>query len=63
MISDYPLRGGEILGVYILLKDREAELDEAMLQLLDRLERTLYQELTIDEFENIRAIYERHKKN
>ena len=63
MISDYPLKGGEILGVYILLKDREAELDEAMLQLLDRLERTLYQELTIDEFENIRAIYERHKKN
>jgi hypothetical protein len=63
LISDYPLKGGEILGVYILLKDREAELDEAMLQLLDRLERTLYQELTIDEFENIRAIYERHKKN
>ena len=63
LISDFPLKGQEILGVYILLKDRETELDEAMLQLLDRLERTLYQELTIDEFESIRQLYERHKKN
>jgi len=50
------------VGVYLLLKDREAELDATLLQLLDRLERTLYQELTIDEFENIRARYD-DKKN
>jgi hypothetical protein len=60
--SEFPLKGREILGVYLLLKDREAELDETLLQLLDRLERTLYQELTIDEFENIRALYD-DKKN
>jgi hypothetical protein len=51
------LKGREILGIYLQLKDREAELDETLLRLLDRLERTLYQELTIDEFENIRRIY------
>ena len=57
MTSEFPLKGREILGVYLLLKDREAQLDETLLQLLDRLERTLYQELTIDEFENIRKSY------
>jgi hypothetical protein len=57
LISEFPLKGREILGVYLLLKDREAELDETLLQLLDRLERALYQELTIDEFENIRRSY------
>jgi hypothetical protein len=62
LTSEFPLKGWEILGVYLLLKDSEAELDETLLQLLDRLERTLYQELTIDEFENIRALYH-HKKN
>ena len=57
MTSEFPLKGREILGVYLLLKDREAQLDETLLQLLDRLERTLYQELTIDELENIRKSY------
>ena len=57
MISDFPLKDREVLGVYLLLKDRERELDETLLKLLDRLERVLYQELTIDEFENIREKY------
>ena len=60
MISEFPLKGREILAVYLMLKEREAELDETLLQLLDRLERALYQDLTIDEFENIRELY---KKN
>jgi hypothetical protein len=57
LTSEFPLKDREILGVYLLLKDREAELDHGLLQLLDRMERTLYQELTIDEFENIRRNY------
>ncbi len=57
MTSEFPLKDREIVGVYLLLKDREAELDATLLQLLDRLERALYQELTIDEFENIRSRY------
>ena len=61
MTSDFPLKGREILGVYLALKDREEELDETLLQLLDRLERTLYRELTIDEFENIRGSYEQKR--
>lgn len=56
---DFPLQGREALGVYFMLKDREPELDEMLLQLLDRLERELYQELTIDEFENIRNLYDK----
>ncbi|UCF97745.1 MAG: hypothetical protein JSV89_21650 [Spirochaetaceae bacterium] len=60
MISEFPLKGREILAVYLMLKEGEAELDETLLQLLDRLERTLYQQLTIDEFENLR---ENYKKN
>jgi len=55
--GDFPLQGREALGVYFMLKDRESELGETLLQLLDRLERELYQELTIDEFENIRDLY------
>ena len=57
MISDFPLKDREVLGIYLLLKERERELDEPMLKLLDRLERVLYRELTIDEFENIREKY------
>ena len=61
MTSEFQLKGREILGVYLQLKDREAELDATLLQLLDRMERTLYAELTIDEFENIRTLY--HKRD
>jgi hypothetical protein len=55
--KDFPLQGREALGIYFMLKDRESELDETRLQLMDRLERELYQELSIDEFENIRNLY------
>ena len=61
MISDFPLKDREVLGIYLLLKERERELDETMLKLLDKLERVLYQELTIDEFENIREKYTAEK--
>jgi hypothetical protein len=57
--GDFLLQGREALGIYFMLKDRESELDETLLQLLDRLERALYQELTIDEFENIRNLYDK----
>jgi hypothetical protein len=59
LTSEFLLKKREILGIYLLLKDREQVLDATMLQLLDRLERTLYQELTIDEFENIRDRYDK----
>ena len=59
MISEFLLKGREILAVYLSLKDREAELDDTLLQLLDRLERILYQDLTIDEFENIHELYKK----
>ena len=55
----FPLQGSEALGVYFMLKDKESELDKTLLQLLDRLERALYQELTIEEFENIRNLYDK----
>jgi hypothetical protein len=57
LISEFSLKDREILGVYLMLKDGEAELDETLLKLLDRLSRRLYQNLTIHEFENIRELY------
>jgi hypothetical protein len=59
LISEFPLKEREILAVYIILKDRETNLDDTQLQLLDRLERVLYRELTIDELENIRELYKK----
>ena len=57
--ESFPLKGREILGVYLLMKTREDHLDETLLQLLNRLERQLYENLTIDEFEHIDTLYNR----
>lgn len=53
----FTLQGREALGVYLLLRVREAELDVTMLALLNRLERELYRQLTIAEFEDIEKLY------
>jgi hypothetical protein len=55
--SEFTLKDREILGVYLVLKDRENELDGTLLKLLNRLERELYRQLTIDEFERVRELY------
>ena len=48
------LTDGEIEELYVLLKPREERLTEPLAGLLTRLERTLYDRLTIDELERMR---------
>ena len=44
----------EIEELYVLLKPREEALPEPLQDLLARIERTLYDRLTIDELERLR---------
>ena len=43
----------EIMALYAFLKSKEDELDIKLLPLLSRMERQLYQQLSIDELENL----------
>ena len=52
------LEQAEELGIYLLLKEREPSLDRILLALLNRIERRLYARYSIDEFENIKQIYQ-----
>ena len=56
----FTLQGKETVGVYLMLKSEESRLDTTMLQLMDRLERELYRLLTIDEFENLKTLYDKN---
>jgi len=47
----------EVMGLYMMLKDRENGLDWTMTKLLNRLERHVYGMLTIEELENIERAY------
>ena len=51
----------ETMGLYLYLKPHEMELDEQVIRCLRRLEKELYQRLTIDELENLRASYQEMK--
>jgi hypothetical protein len=51
------LGSGEMLGVFLALKERKSSLDPLLARLMRRMEQRLYEELTIDEFENLPALY------
>ena len=51
------LSGREFVGTYLFLKSREEELDETLRHLVARMERTLYERLSIDEFERLDELY------
>jgi hypothetical protein len=50
----------ELIGLYMLLKDREEGLDFTMAKLFSRIESAIYQKLTIEELENIHGVYLNH---
>ena len=52
-----PLNGREIMGLHLLLKDREMELDETMQGLLFKTEKLLYERLSVEELENLSQLY------
>ncbi len=47
----------EIVGIYIFLKRREEELDDTLFSFYTRLQRLLYEELSIEEMESIEELY------
>ena len=47
----------ELVGLYVRLKPRENELDLILLNLLSRMEKILYQTMTIEEIETIQDIF------
>jgi hypothetical protein len=47
----------ELVGLYVRLKPRENDLDLILLNLLSRMEKILYQTMTIEEIETIQDIY------
>lgn len=49
------LDGGEVLGLYVLLKSRDN--DEVLQGLLDRLEEKVFSRLSLGEMENVEKIY------
>jgi len=53
-VTSAGLTEAEIEELYVLLKPREDTLPEALAGLLARLERSLYDRLTIEELERIR---------
>lgn len=58
--SPFILSKKEIVGVYLLLKKRENRLDRTLHRLFARIEKKLYEQLTIEEFEQLNRFY--HKK-
>lgn len=54
---EFNLRGKELIGLYLLLSEREESLDPLLQRLRERLEDRLYQGLSIEEMERIESIY------
>ena len=52
-MSGLALSESEETELYVLLKPREGSLDPALVQLLRRLEKSLYERLTIEEMERL----------
>ena len=52
------LNGKETMGLYLFLNKREEELDEHVYGLYVRLQRLLYEQLSIDQMEQIEKLYE-----
>ena len=55
--SQFSLSGLEMLAVYLVLQNQKSSLDPLLSRLLRRMEQRLYEELTIEEFENLPALY------
>ena len=49
----------ETLGVYLLLVSRAGDLDASMARLRKRMEDALLAELSVGDFEDLQALYER----
>jgi hypothetical protein len=59
-MSGICLSDGEVEELYIALKPREAALPDPLISLLTRLERSLYQRLTVEELERLSRRFSPH---
>lgn len=53
----FSLSGKELLGIYLLLRSQGEGLDFTLKQLEQRIERTLYASLTVEQFERLAERY------
>ncbi len=54
------LQGNELVGIYLLLKENENNLDNTQLSVKTRIEKILFTSLSIEELESLEDLY---KKN
>jgi hypothetical protein len=52
------LHDWERVGLYLFLMEREEELDDTLFSLYNRLQRGLNEELSIEEMETLRRLYD-----
>jgi len=51
------LSGRELVGLYLFLKKQEEALDDTLTKVMMRLEKSLYSELSIEDFERLGELY------
>jgi len=54
------LDGREALGLFVLLKGGAADEDEILQGLMNRLERVIYDRLSVEEVENLPLLYRKN---
>ena len=57
------LEGLQLAGVYLILKERESNLDSCMRELADEIENYLYDRLSIEEMEELKRLYGKRDSN
>ena len=55
------LSGNDLVGIYLLLKENESALDTRMNNVLIRIEKCLFENLSIQEFEQLDILYSQDK--
>jgi hypothetical protein len=58
-IPQLKVEGDDVVGLYVMLKRQEEELDWSMNALLNRVERELFRHLSIEEMESLEERYAR----
>lgn len=51
------IKSRQLIGLYLFLNQREAELDEPLQQLYNELQRDLFSYLSIEEMESLEELY------
>lgn len=55
------IKGNDIGGLFLLLREHEHELDDNLSTLQMKLEKILFENLSIEDFDNLESIYKENK--